>query len=74
MKTITTNGDGKSLYDGNLISNIMVFGDQVDIDVLMKNPTLQAKKQVQDSIIKLFNEKFNSKIKAKSTLSMIIIL
>ena len=65
LKTITTNGDGKSLYDGNLISNIMVFGDQVDIDVLMKNPTLQAKKQVQDSIVKLFNEKFNSKIKVK---------
>ncbi len=41
LKAITTNGDGKSLYDGNLISNIMVFGDQVDIDVLMKNPTLR---------------------------------
>ncbi len=65
LKAITTNGDGKSLYDGNLISNIMVFGDQVDIDVLMKKPTLQAKKQVQDSIVKLFNEKFNSKIKVK---------
>ena len=65
LKTITTNGDGKSLYDGNLISNIMVFGDQVDIDVLMKNPTLQAKKKVQDSIIKLFKEKFNPEIKIK---------
>ena len=65
LKTITTNGDGKSLYDGNLISNIMVFGDQVDIDVLMKNPTLQAKKKVQDSIIKLFKGKFNPEIKIK---------
>ena len=65
LKGITTNGDGKSLYDGNLISNIMVFGDQVDIDVLMKNPTLQAKKKVQDSIIKLFKGKFNPEIKIK---------
>ena len=65
LKGITTNSDGKSLYDGNLISNIMVFGDQVDIDVLMKNPTLQAKKKVQDSIIKLFKGKFNPEIKIK---------
>ena len=65
LKGITTNGDGKSLYDGNLISNIMVFGDQVDIDVLMKNPTLQAKKKVQDSIIKLFKGKFNPEVKIK---------
>ena len=43
LKAITTNGDGKSLYDGNLISNIMVFGDQVDIDVLMKNLILRLK-------------------------------
>ena len=65
LKGITTNNDGKSLYDGNLISNIMVFGDQVDIDVLMKNPTLQAKKKVQDSIIKLFKGKFNPELKIK---------
>ena len=65
LKGITTNSDGKSLYDGNLISNIMVFGDQVDIDVLMKNPTLQAKKKVQNSIIKLFKGKFNPELKIK---------
>ncbi len=65
LKEITLNGDSKSLYDDNLISNIMVFGDQIDIDVLMKNPSLQAKKKVQDSLIKLFEEKLNSKIKVK---------
>ena len=63
LQGITVNGDGKSLYDGNLISNIMVFGDQVDIDILVKNPTLQAKKKVKDSIIKLFTGKFNPEIK-----------
>jgi ATP-binding protein involved in chromosome partitioning len=65
LKTVTVNGDSKTLFDGNLVSNIMVFGDQIDIDILMKNPTLQARKKVQGSIEKLLETKLDSKVKVK---------
>ena len=42
----------QDIFDAGYIRNIMVFGDQVDIDLLIKNPSLQARKKVEVEILK----------------------
>ncbi len=44
LKTITAPGGGENLIDSKAVSNIMVFGDEIDIDVRLTNPSLQARK------------------------------
>jgi len=45
LDTITAPGEGKSLVENKNITNIVTFGDEVEVDVTISNPTLQAKKE-----------------------------
>jgi ATP-binding protein involved in chromosome partitioning len=45
LKTISLPGEGGNLVDQGVVSNIMIFGDQVDIDLQLQNPSLQARKK-----------------------------
>jgi len=45
LDTITAPGEGKSLVENKNITNIVVFGNEVEVDVTISNPTLQAKKE-----------------------------
>ena len=38
LKTITAPGAGENLIDSKSVTNIMVFGDEIDIDVRLFNP------------------------------------
>ena len=52
LDTITEPGEGKSLVENKNVSNLVVFGNEVIIDVTISNPTLQAKKKVEVEIKK----------------------
>ena len=42
LKSVKVKGDEKSLIENNLVTNIVVFGDVVNIDLTIHNPTLHA--------------------------------
>ena len=52
LETITAPGEGKSLVENNNITNVVTFGDEVEVDVTINNPTLQAKKKVESEVSK----------------------
>ena len=65
LETITAPGEGINLVASKSIKNIVIFGDEVIVDVVISNPTLQAKKKVEVEIIKMIHNKINQKIKVK---------
>ena len=65
LEHITAPGEGKSLVENNNIKNIVVFGDEVIVDVTIANPSLQAKKKVEVEIMKVIHEKVHQKIDVK---------
>jgi len=65
LKTITTPGGGGNLIDSQAVTNIMVFGDEIDIDVRLSNPSLQARKKLEVSILGVLHEKVYPKAKIK---------
>ena len=65
LKSIKVKGDEKSLIENNLVTNIVVFGDEVNIDLTIHNPTLHAKKQVEVDILKAIHEHVYAKAKIK---------
>ena len=65
LEAITEPGEGKSLVENKNISNLVVFGNEVIVDVTISNPTLQAKKKVESEIKKAILSKVDEKIDVK---------
>jgi len=65
LETITAPGEGKSIIESNSVKNIVIFGDEVVVDVEIANPTIQAKKKVEVEIIKAIHDEINQKIDVK---------
>ena len=65
LKSVKVKGDEKSLIENNLVTNIVVFGDEINIDITIHNPTLHAKKQVEVDILKAIHDQVYAKAKIK---------
>jgi ATP-binding protein involved in chromosome partitioning len=65
LKTLTLPGEGQNMVDEGAVGNIMIFGDQVDIDLQMSNPTLQARKKAEVTIMKALHDQVYEKAKVK---------
>jgi ATP-binding protein involved in chromosome partitioning len=65
LKTITAPGAVENLLESGAISNLMIFGDQIDLDVRLQNPTLQARKKLEVTIMRVIHEKVYAKAKIK---------
>ena len=65
LSSISLPGSGKNLMADNVVKNINIFRDEVVVDVETDNPTLQAKKKTEASILKAIHEQVNEKVKIK---------
>ena len=65
LKKISLPGKGGNIIDEGVVSNIMIFGDQVDIDLQLQNPSLQARKKLEVTILKTIHAKVYEKAKIK---------
>ncbi len=65
LKTITVPGEGQNMIESQAVKNIIVFADEVIIDITISNPTLQAKKRTEVDILKTIHELVYAKAKVQ---------
>ena len=65
LEDLYSSGSKDNIIKSGVIANIMVFGLEVDIDLVMDNPTLQARKKLEGEITTTIHKKINSKAKIK---------
>lgn len=65
LEKISAPGEGKNLIESNSVTNVVVFGDEVVVDVTIGNPTLQAKKKIEVEIMKIIHDEVGQKIDVK---------
>jgi ATP-binding protein involved in chromosome partitioning len=63
LETITVPGEGKNMVDSGAVNNIQVFGDEVIVDITIKNPSLQARKKTEVEILKTIHRLVYEKAK-----------
>ncbi|MFV0539672.1 MAG: P-loop NTPase [Aestuariibaculum sp.] len=56
LETITVPGEGLNMVESGAVTNIVTFGDEVIVDITIKNPSLQAKKRTEVDIMKTIHE------------------
>ena len=71
LETITAPGEGKSLIENKNVTNVVVFGNEVIVDVTISNPTLQAKKKIESEISKAIKENISKDIDVKINLKVV---
>jgi ATP-binding protein involved in chromosome partitioning len=57
LKTITAPGEAENMVDSGVVKNVVIFGDEVVVDVTISNPTLQAKKRIEVDIMKTIHQR-----------------
>ena len=65
LKTITVQGEGQNMIESKAVKNIMVFADEVVVDITISNPSLQARKRTEVDILKTIHELVYAKAKIK---------
>lgn len=65
LEHISAPGEGQNLIESGAVSNVVIFGDEVIVDVTINNPSLQAKKKTEVEIMKVIHDKVYEKAKVK---------
>ncbi|MCF8321723.1 MAG: Mrp/NBP35 family ATP-binding protein [Flavobacterium sp.] len=65
LETITIAGEGKNMVESGAIANVVTFGDEVIIDLLLHTPAMHIKKRAEDDIKKVILEKISAEAKIK---------
>ena len=67
LEKITFSGETDNIVSSGVLQNVQVFGDQVDISLLISNPALQARKRLEVDIMKIIHSDIYEKAKIKIT-------
>ncbi|MEO0571441.1 MAG: Mrp/NBP35 family ATP-binding protein [Bacteroidota bacterium] len=70
LQLISAPGEGQNIVESGSVTNVQVFGDEVEVDVTIKNPSLQARKKTEVEILKIIHQKVYEKAKIKVNLKV----
>jgi len=70
LETISVPGHGQNMVESGAIKNVLVFGDEVVVDVIIDNPSLQAKKKTEVSILQAIHKEVYQKAQVKVNLKV----
>ncbi len=65
LETISVSGEGKNMVESGAVQNIMTFGDEVVVDLLLTTPALHIKKRAEVDVMKAIHEHVYAKAKVK---------
>jgi ATP-binding protein involved in chromosome partitioning len=65
LKEIPATKGGTNLVDANHVKNVLIFGDEVVVEVISESPALHVKKKLEVDILKVIHEKIDKKLKVE---------
>ncbi|QLG45712.1 Mrp/NBP35 family ATP-binding protein [Costertonia aggregata] len=65
LEHITVPGEGQNMVESGAVKNVMIFGDEVEVDITIANPSLQARKKTEVEILKVIHREVYEKAKIK---------
>ena len=65
LETITVAGEGKNMVESGAIANVVTFGNEVIVDLVLHVPALHIRKRAEDDIKKTILEKVSAEAQIK---------
>ncbi|TPN87505.1 Mrp/NBP35 family ATP-binding protein [Aquimarina algicola] len=63
LETITVAGEGKNMVESGAVKNVITFGDEVIVDLVLSTPALHIRKRAEVDVMKAIHEKVYEKAK-----------
>ncbi len=65
LEAISIAGEGKNMVESGAVKNVITFGNEVVVDLVLSTPAMHIKKRAEDDIKKLIHEQFSAEITVK---------
>ncbi|MCF4100266.1 Mrp/NBP35 family ATP-binding protein [Gillisia sp. M10.2A] len=65
LETISVSGEGRNMVESGVVQNVMTFGDEVVVDLVLSTPALHIKKRAEVDVMTAIHEKVYQKAKVK---------
>src|SRR6187431_1193597 len=65
LETITVAGEGKNMVESGAVANVVTFGDEVIVDLVLHTPAMHIKKRAEDDIKKTIHDLVSADVKIK---------
>jgi ATP-binding protein involved in chromosome partitioning len=65
LETITVAGEGKNMVESGAVTNVITFGDEVVVDLVLHTPAMHIKKRAEDDIKKTIHDLVSPEAKVK---------
>jgi len=65
LETITVAGEGKNMVESGAIANVLTFGDEVIVELVLHVPAMHIRKRAEDDIKKVILENVSPDAKIK---------
>lgn len=65
LATISVAGAGQNMVESGAVKNVIVFADEVVVDLLLTNPAMHIKKRAEADVIKTIQEKISPEAKVQ---------
>ena len=59
LETITIAGEGKNMVESGAVKNVLTFGNEVVVELVITTPAMHIKKRAEEDIKKLIHDKFS---------------
>jgi len=59
LETITIAGEGKNMVESGAVKNVLTFGNEVVVELVISTPAMHIKKRAEDDIKKLIHSNFS---------------
>ncbi|SEA11997.1 ATP-binding protein involved in chromosome partitioning [Flavobacterium gillisiae] len=65
LETITIAGEGKNMVESGAVANVVTFGDEVVVDLVLHTPAMHIKKRAEEDIKKTIHDLVSPEAKVK---------
>ena len=62
LETITVAGEGMNMVESGAVKNVITFGNEVVVDLVISTPAMHIKKRAEEDIKKLIHQNFSADI------------
>ena len=65
LQGITIAGEGQNMVESGAVTNVLTFGDEVVVDLVIATPAMHIRKRAEDDIKRVIHEKFSDDVKVR---------
>lgn len=65
LESISVAGEGKNMVESGAVTNVLTFGDEVVVDLVISSPAMHIRKRAEEDIVKCIHENISAEAKIK---------